>query len=108
MSKYIEDTSVEQSAIELFQHLNWETYNAYNEVLGEEGGLDREVAKRLRCYLYKKRGELPAQNTPLKVPLNASPPVSGGRDRQEEIFICTKFSILLTCPQSEKISTQRC
>ncbi len=37
MSKYTEDRSVEQPAIDLFQQLNWKTYNAYDEVLGEEG-----------------------------------------------------------------------
>lgn len=44
-SKYTEDRSVEQPAIDLFQQLNWKTYNAYGELLGEEEGLDREVAE---------------------------------------------------------------
>ena len=36
MSKYTEDNSVEQPVIDLFQHLNWNTYNAWDEVLGED------------------------------------------------------------------------
>lgn len=43
MSKYTEESSVEQPANALFQQLNWETYTAYDEVLSEEG--DSSVPK---------------------------------------------------------------
>jgi type I restriction enzyme, R subunit len=47
MTKYTEDNSVEQPAIHLFQQLNWKTYNAYDEVLGEEGDLRRETTEEV-------------------------------------------------------------
>lgn len=46
-SKCTEDKQVEQPAIELFQQLNWKTYNVYNEVLRAEGDLDRETTEEV-------------------------------------------------------------
>jgi hypothetical protein len=46
-SKYTEDLSVEQPAINLFQQLNWKTYSACDEVLGEEGVLSCEKTEEL-------------------------------------------------------------
>lgn len=40
-SRYTEDKQVEQPAIDLFRQLNWKTYNAYDEVLGEQGDFKR-------------------------------------------------------------------
>jgi hypothetical protein len=46
-SGYTEDKLVEQPAIDLFHLLNWKTYNAYDEVLGEEGDLSRETTEEV-------------------------------------------------------------
>lgn len=46
-SRYTEDKQVEQPAIDLFRQLNWKTYNAYDEALGEEGDLSRETTEEV-------------------------------------------------------------
>jgi len=46
-SKYTEDKQVEQPAIDLFQQLNWEIANAYDELLGVEGDLGRETTEEV-------------------------------------------------------------
>jgi len=68
MSKYSEDTAVEQPAIDLFDQLGWETINAYEEVLAteeDEGTLGREtrdevvLRPRLRSKLEEFNPEVP-------------------------------------------------
>jgi type I restriction enzyme, R subunit len=61
MPKYTEDRSVEQPAIDLFQQLNWETYNAYDEVLGEEGDLSRETTEEIGRNPLS-RGDIPTKH----------------------------------------------
>ena len=60
MSNYTENTQIEQPAIELFELLKWQTINAYDEALGEDGTLGRESQQEvvLLPALWKKLNEL--------------------------------------------------
>ena len=66
MSRFTEQQLVEIPAIEVFQDLEWETVNAYNEVLGANGTLGRDnkaevfLLRRLRAAIERLNPGIPA------------------------------------------------
>ena len=74
LHSYIEDSLVEQPAIQLFADLGWETLSASDEVMGASGTLGREtksevvLAVRLRNVLVRLNPSLPPKAISTAVP----------------------------------------
>lgn len=49
MSNYTENIQIEQPAIELFEQLQWQTINAYDEALGVDGSLGINLQLGMIC-----------------------------------------------------------
>src|SRR5436189_2056283 len=67
VGRFTENDLVEIPAIEVFEDLDWETVNAYHEVLGPDGTLGRDnksevfLVRRLRAAMERLNSGIPPQ-----------------------------------------------